>query len=92
MTNGGGLLPIIALLPFLGALIPGIMIRAGRNACAAFTAVPTIVALAMLATMTPQVMAGADGQDDRARLMSLSGRSFGGSSTAQSIRTNVADH
>ena len=58
MTNGGGLLPIIALLPFLGALIPGIMIRAGRNACAAFTAVPTIVALAMLATMTPQVMAG----------------------------------
>ncbi|SDN46551.1 multicomponent K+:H+ antiporter subunit A [Lutimaribacter pacificus] len=58
MTNGGGLLPIIALLPFLGALIPGIMIRAGRNASAAFTAVPTIIALAMLGVLAPQVMAG----------------------------------
>ncbi|MCM2563812.1 monovalent cation/H+ antiporter subunit A [Lutimaribacter sp. EGI FJ00015] len=58
MTNGGSLLPIIALLPFLGALVPGLMIRAGRNACATFTAVPTIAALAMLGVLTPDVMAG----------------------------------
>ncbi len=58
MTNGGSLLPIIALLPFLGALVPGLMIRAGRNACATFTAVPTIAALAMLGVLTPDVLAG----------------------------------
>ncbi|MBK1636362.1 monovalent cation/H+ antiporter subunit A [Rhodovulum adriaticum] len=55
---GQSLLPIIALLPFLGALVPGLMIRAGRTACASFTAVPTILALVMLGILAPQVMQG----------------------------------
>ncbi|HDR28041.1 MAG TPA: monovalent cation/H+ antiporter subunit A, partial [Rhodovulum sp.] len=58
MSNGGSLLPIIAILPFLGALIPGIMIRAGRTACASFTAMPTILALVMLGVLVPDVMRG----------------------------------
>jgi len=58
MSNGGSLLPIIALLPFLGALVPGLMIRAGRTACASFTAVPTIAAIVMLGTLTPAVLRG----------------------------------
>jgi multicomponent K+:H+ antiporter subunit A len=49
---------IIALLPFLGALVPGLMIRAGRNACAIFTALPTLLALIMLLIHAPSVMAG----------------------------------
>jgi multicomponent K+:H+ antiporter subunit A len=52
------LLIVIALLPFIGALIPGVMIRAGRNACATFTAVPTLLALVMLMTLAPEVLAG----------------------------------
>ncbi|MFW2543771.1 monovalent cation/H+ antiporter subunit A [Primorskyibacter sp. 2E107] len=52
------LLPIIAILPFIGALMPGIMIRAGRNACAAFTAAPTLLALVMLGTLAPSVYSG----------------------------------
>ncbi|NNU80154.1 monovalent cation/H+ antiporter subunit A [Halovulum dunhuangense] len=58
MTNAGALLPIIAILPFLGALVPGLMIRAGRTACASFTAVPTALALAMLILLAPAVMRG----------------------------------
>ncbi|MDR9392699.1 monovalent cation/H+ antiporter subunit A [Roseovarius sp. SYSU LYC5161] len=58
MTNSSGLLPIIALLPFLGALIPGVMIRAGRTACATFTAVPTVLALVFLGVLAPDVMRG----------------------------------
>ncbi|WP_050929904.1 monovalent cation/H+ antiporter subunit A [Aestuariivita boseongensis] len=58
MSHGGHLLFIIALLPFIGALVPGIMIRAGRNACAAFTAVPTAIAFIMLLILAPQVMRG----------------------------------
>ena len=58
MNNGGSLLPIIAILPFIGALVPGIMIRAGRNACAAFTAAPTILAIVMLGILAPSVMQG----------------------------------
>ena len=49
---------IIAALPFLGALIPGVMIRAGRSACATFTAVPTALALTMLLVLAPGVMRG----------------------------------
>ncbi|WP_425049766.1 monovalent cation/H+ antiporter subunit A [Psychromarinibacter sp. S121] len=52
------LLPIMAILPFLGALVPGLMIRAGRNACATFTAVPTILALVFLGLMAPAVFRG----------------------------------
>ena len=57
MTDGS-ILALVAILPFLGALVPGIMIRAGRNACASFTAVPTILALVLLGTQVPAVMRG----------------------------------
>ncbi|OSQ53482.1 monovalent cation/H+ antiporter subunit A [Marivita geojedonensis] len=58
MGTSGNLLFLIALLPFLGALVPGVMIRAGRNACASFTAVPTALALILLLTFAPAVMNG----------------------------------
>jgi multicomponent K+:H+ antiporter subunit A len=58
MSHGGGILIIIAMLPFLGALLPGLMIRAGRNACAISTAVPTLLALTMLMVLAPTVMRG----------------------------------
>ncbi len=58
MRLEGQLLIIIALLPFVGALVPGVMIRAGRTACAWFTAVPTALALVMLLILAPAVMRG----------------------------------
>ncbi len=58
MDIAGGLLPIIAVLPFLGALLPGLMIKAGRNTCTAFTAAPTILALTLLMICAPAVMRG----------------------------------
>ena len=58
MVSASGLLPVMVLLPFIGALAPGLMIRAGRNACATFAAVPTILALVFLGVMAPDVMAG----------------------------------
>ncbi|MFO7757460.1 MAG: monovalent cation/H+ antiporter subunit A [Roseovarius sp.] len=58
MDSAGALLPIIAALPFLGALLPGLMIQAGRNTCATFTAVPTILALTFLLICAPSVMRG----------------------------------
>ncbi|MEM8728935.1 MAG: monovalent cation/H+ antiporter subunit A [Pseudomonadota bacterium] len=58
MSDQTPLLLIIALLPFLGALLPGIMIRAGRNACAAFTAAPTGLAFVMLMVLAPQIFRG----------------------------------
>ncbi|MBV0910750.1 monovalent cation/H+ antiporter subunit A [Anianabacter salinae] len=58
MFSDSSLLPIIAILPFLGALVPGVMIRAGRTACASFTAIPTVLALVMLGTLAPGVMDG----------------------------------
>ena len=58
MTTGSNLLFIIALLPFLGALLPGLMIRAGRNACATATALPTGLALIALLTLAPAVLRG----------------------------------
>ncbi|WP_424968807.1 monovalent cation/H+ antiporter subunit A [Dinoroseobacter sp. S375] len=58
MSHGGPLLFIIALLPFIGALMPGVMIRAGRTACASFTAVPTALAFLMLLSLAPQVLDG----------------------------------
>lgn len=38
--------------------MPGLMIRAGRNACAVFTALPTLLALTMLILLAPRVMQG----------------------------------
>ncbi|MDJ0857921.1 MAG: monovalent cation/H+ antiporter subunit A [Dinoroseobacter sp.] len=58
MSHGGTLLFLIALLPFLGALFPALMIRAGRNVCAVTTAVPTILALTMLLVLAPAVFRG----------------------------------
>ncbi|AHM04117.1 pH adaptation potassium efflux system a [Roseibacterium elongatum DSM 19469] len=58
MSHAGHLLFYIALLPFVGALIPGLMIRAGRTASAMFTAVPTILALVMLMILAPAVLRG----------------------------------
>ncbi len=58
MGDGGNILALIAILPFLGALVPGVMIRAGRNACATFTAVPTALALLLLALQVPAVLSG----------------------------------
>ena len=58
MGNGGHFLFLIALLPFIGALVPGLMIRAGRTACATFTAAPTALALVLLMTFAPEVLRG----------------------------------
>ena len=58
MSHGGHLLALIALMPFVGALLPGVMIRAGRTACAVATAVPTALALTMLAVLAPAVLRG----------------------------------
>ena len=58
MSDSGHFLFLIALLPFIGALVPGLMIRAGRTACAVFTAVPTALALILLMTLAPAVMRG----------------------------------
>jgi len=49
---------LIAALPFLGALLPGLMIRAGRNACAWTTASVTLTALVGLLVHAPAVMRG----------------------------------
>ncbi|MGR3804656.1 monovalent cation/H+ antiporter subunit A [Marinibacterium profundimaris] len=58
MSDQTPLLLVIALLPFIGALIPGLMIRAGRNACAIFTAAPTALAFIMLLLLAPAVFRG----------------------------------
>ncbi len=51
-------LALIAALPFLGALLPGLMIRAGRNACAIATGAVTLLALILLVREAPAVLRG----------------------------------
>jgi multicomponent K+:H+ antiporter subunit A len=51
-------LALIAALPFLGALLPGLMIRAGRNACALAAASATTLALIGLLLHAPAVFRG----------------------------------
>ncbi len=51
-------LALIAALPFIGALFPGLMIRAGRTACAASAGAATLAALILLLTRAPAVMGG----------------------------------
>ena len=51
-------LALIAALPFFGALFPGLMIRAGKNACAAMAGAFTLLALVLLASLAPAVLAG----------------------------------
>jgi len=48
-------LALIAALPFLGALLPGLMIRSGRNVCASVTFATTALALAGLLLHAPAV-------------------------------------
>ncbi|WP_312162763.1 monovalent cation/H+ antiporter subunit A [Phenylobacterium sp.] len=52
------MLTLLAILPFLGAILPALAIRAGRNACAAAAGLVTLTALAILISMAPAVMAG----------------------------------
>ncbi|MEQ8896942.1 MAG: monovalent cation/H+ antiporter subunit A [Roseovarius sp.] len=49
---------LIVALPFLGALLPGLMIRAGRQACGMVTFLVTLTAFLGLMTHLPAVMAG----------------------------------
>ncbi len=49
---------LIAALPFLGALLPGLTIRAGRSTCAAVSAAFTALALFGVLQHAPAVMAG----------------------------------
>ncbi len=58
MDSADTLLAVMAVLPFLGALVPGVMIRAGRTACATFAAVPAILGLVILAVLAPAVFRG----------------------------------
>ena len=51
-------LAIIAALPFLGAVLPGLAIRWGRNACAVAAGLVTALCMALLAPMVPAVLAG----------------------------------
>ncbi|MEQ6202442.1 monovalent cation/H+ antiporter subunit A [Sulfitobacter sp. HNIBRBA2951] len=49
---------LIVALPFLGALLPGLMNQAGRAACAGVTFTVTLAAFVGLMTNLPAVMAG----------------------------------
>jgi len=49
---------LIALLPFLGALLPGLMVRAGRDVAAIACGTVTLIALIGLALHAPAVLRG----------------------------------
>jgi multicomponent K+:H+ antiporter subunit A len=49
---------LIVALPFLGALLPGLLIQAGRRTCTAATFLVTLTALIGLLTHLPDVAAG----------------------------------
>ena len=51
-------LALIAALPFLGALLPGLLIRAGRNVCALVTGSVTALALLGILLHAPAVLRG----------------------------------
>ena len=51
-------LALIAALPFLGALFPGLTIRAGKNACAAVSGGFTALALLLILMQAPAVLRG----------------------------------
>lgn len=51
-------LALIVMLPFLGAVLPALMIRAGRGACAIATGSVTLLAFALLLTHVPAVLRG----------------------------------
>jgi multicomponent K+:H+ antiporter subunit A len=49
---------LVVLVPFLGALIPPLVIRSGRNTCAAATGGVTLLALGLLMSYAPAVFSG----------------------------------
>ena len=49
---------LIVILPFIGALVPGLMIRAGRNACALATGTFTALAFIGVVVHAPAVIRG----------------------------------
>lgn len=51
-------LALIVLLPFLGAVLPALMIRSGRDACAVATGSVNLLSLALLLTNVPAVLRG----------------------------------
>jgi multicomponent K+:H+ antiporter subunit A len=51
-------LALIALTPFLGAILPALTIRYGRDVCAASAGLVTLVALALLMSEAPAVWRG----------------------------------
>ncbi|MFN3350497.1 proton-conducting transporter membrane subunit, partial [Pseudorhodoplanes sp.] len=51
-------LALIVLIPFIGALLPPLAIRAGRNVCTGVTAAVSATSLILLATLIPEVYAG----------------------------------
>ena len=51
-------LALIVLLPFLGAVLPPLMIRAGRNVCALVTGCVSAASLVLLLAVAPTVAAG----------------------------------
>ena len=51
-------LALIALLPFLGAVLPALLIRVGRDACAIATGSVTLLAFTLLLTHVPAVLRG----------------------------------
>jgi multicomponent K+:H+ antiporter subunit A len=57
-------LALVILLPFFGALIPPLAIRAGRNACTAATAAVTGLALVILLTEASTVYSGSAPRSD----------------------------
>ena len=52
-------LALIALTPFIGAVLPALMIRTGRNACATAAGAVTLFALILLLVEAPAVWRGA---------------------------------
>jgi len=52
-------LALIALTPFIGAVLPALMIRTGRNACATAAGAVTLFALILLLAEAPAVWRGA---------------------------------
>jgi multicomponent K+:H+ antiporter subunit A len=49
---------LIVMLPFLGAVLPAVMIRAGRDACALATGAVTLLAFVLLMVEAPAVLRG----------------------------------
>lgn len=50
---------LVVLIPFLGALLPPLVIRSGRNTCAMVTGCVSLLALALLLLHAPAVFSGA---------------------------------